>query len=333
MSLCHFSCSAAGGEPEAGRRLSPAERQAGRFAIANERLNAVLMVPDQPSSPYAGPRYESGGVVMQVTLDGEHTFLGEEGRGDRLGGYGLIEEMGISEAIGYEQAQPGEPFLKLGVGLVTRGKREKYLFYEALPVAQRFPWDVRVGPRWATFVQAGKPFRGIAYRYRKRVVIDEQQPLLRIEHRLTNTGTKRIATDQYCHNYLRFDDAPPGPGYRIEFPFPLVAEGEAKRPMVVEGGTISFAAELEGAAYCRFQGQRPSARGHRFLVRHAGNGLSLEVGGDFPIAYLACYADDRAVSPEAFCAIDVEPGESFRWTRIYAFQGAGPPPRRPEGGP
>jgi len=299
--------------------LTNEETRAGTFTLSNGRLTATLMVPDQPSSAVAGPRYETGGVVMQVSVDG-HTFLGKEGRGERLGGYGLIEEMGISKAIGYEEAKPGEPFLKPGVGLVTRPTQPTYHFFEALPVAEPYRWDVKVAGRAATFIQTGKPFRGTAYRYEKRVVLDPEQPTLRIEHALTNTGERPIATDQYCHDYFCFDATPPGPGYVVEMEFPLEPDGEPKPPMVVEGKAIRLTEVLKSAVYCRFKGQPPTAKGHRFRMRHQGKDLAIAVGGDFPIAYVAYYADPRAASPEAFCAIHVKPGETFRWTRTYAFE-------------
>jgi len=276
------------------------------------------MVPDQPSSAYAGQRFESGGVVLQVTLDGKHTFLGKEPRGKRLGGVGLIEEMGISAAIGYEQARPGEPFLKLGVGLLRRGREPRYRFYPPYPEVERFPWEVSVTEHSATFVQTGRPFRGIAYRYVKRIVLDPGRPLFRIEHALTNTGQRPIATDQYCHNFFCLGGAAPGPDYVVATDFPLAPEREAPA-MRFEGRTIRFREALKRAAYCRFKGQDASARGHSFRVRHERNGLEITVSGDFPISYFAYYADTVAVSPEAFCAISVSPGETFRWTRTYRF--------------
>ena len=302
-----------------GRPLTQDEIKAGQFTLQTKRLAAMLMVPDKPTSAYAGPRYESGGVVMQVTLDGKHTFLGKEGRGERLGGFGLIEEMGISKAVGYEEAKEGEAFLKLGIGLVARGKRPEYSFYEALPVAERFGWEVSVSQRAATYIQVGKPFKGHAYRYEKRIELDEKGPALRIEHTLANTGEKAIETDQYCHNYFRFDDAPPGPDYLVEMGFPLEPILPLKPPMVVEGKTATFSEILKGAAYCRFKGQPPTAKSHRFRIHHKANGLEVTVGGDFPVSYYAYYADPQAASPEAFCAISVKPGETFRWTRTYGF--------------
>ena len=288
------------------------------FTISSRRLAVEVMQPAHPLAAYRGPRFESGGLVLQVKLDGRHTFLGKEPRGKRLGGIGLCEEMGIDAAIGYDEAKPGEPFLKLGIGLIRRGERPKYSFYDALPDAERFLWQVRRTKHKATFVQVGKPFRGIAYRYEKQVVLDPEKPVLRLEHELRNTGEKPIGTTQYCHNFLRFGDAPPGPDYLVTVGFPLKPRGEAPA-MQFEGQTVRFRQVLTKPAYCQFDGQPPTARTHTLRVRNEKTGLEMVIGGDFPAAYMAYYADTIALSPETFLAIEVAPGKTLRWTRTYTF--------------
>ncbi len=303
-----------------GKPLSPEEVKAGRFFLKAGRLVAEVMVPDVAAAPYAGQRFETGGVVLQVTLDGKHTFLGREPRGARLGGIGLIEEMGISRAIGYGEARPGEPFLKLGVGLLARGRKPRYLFYPPYREIERFRWKVSRTQTSATFLQVGKPFKGYAYRYHKRLVLDPKKPHLRIEHELTNTGEKPIETDQYCHNFFCFDGRPPSPDYLITTAFPLVPERSPSELMKVEGRSITFVEKLRGAAYSRFRGQGEGAKSHAFRVENRATGLAVEVGGDFPVSAFALYADAEAVSPEAFVALKLEPKKTIRWTRTYAFE-------------
>ena len=323
LALATWACSAAIGE-ERGRALTQDEIKAGQFTLKSARLTATLMVPDQPSSVYGGQRFESGGVVLQVSLDGQHTFLGKEPRGERLGGFGLIEEMGISKAVGYEDAKEGEPFLKLGVGLLQRPQRPDYFFFPPFAEVERFPWDVAVAAKAATFVQVGKPFRGTAYRYEKRVVLDDKEATLRIEHVLANTGEKPLVSDQYCHDFFAFDGAAPGPDYVVTTGFPTEAEAKPSPPMVAGERTVTFSEAVKGGVYGRFRGDPPDARSHHFTTRHRGNGLEAIVAGDFRCAVFACYADARAVSPEAYAALDVKPGETFRWTRTYAFRAHSP---------
>ena len=254
-----------------------------------------------------------------MTLDGKHTFLGKEPRGERLGGVGLIEEIGINGAVSYEDAKEGEPFLKLGVGLLKRPERPDYFFFPPFEVAERYPWQVNVRSDAAVFVQVGKPFKGTAYRYEKRIVLDPEQPVLRIEHALANTGEKPIASDQYCHNFFTFDGAPPGPDYVVTTAFPLDPDIAPKPPMAVKGKTLTFTEMVKSGTYARYHGVADS-RGEQFRIRSKANGLEVAIAGDFPVSTFAYYADQLAASPEAYCALRVKPGETFRWTRTYTFK-------------
>jgi len=310
-----------GGAGETGERpLTREEIAAGVFALRSPRLAATLMVPDEPASPYDGVRFESGGTVIQVTLDGRHTFLGSEGLTNRRGGIGLMGELGILGAVYYEDARPGERFLAPGVGLLLRDDDPRYRFWIPYPLAQRFRWQVSSSPLAATFVQVGEPFRGTAYRYTKRVVLDPAQPVLRIESTLANTGDKPIATDHYCHNFLRFDDAPPGPDYVLSADFPWKVKEGACPYAVAEREVRLKEAVAKDALYARFVNQDAAARSHTLTLRHAGNGRELAIRGDFPALYFAYYVDRFALSPEAFCSICVGPGETSRWTRTYEFK-------------
>ena len=302
-----------------GRPLTEAEIKAGEFTIQSGRLKATLMVPDQPASVYAGQRFESGGVVLQVTLDGKHTFLGKEPRGERLGGFGLIEEIGISKAVGYEDAKEGEPFLKLGVGLLKRPERPDYFFFDPFEVAERYPWQVTVRPDQAIFRQVGKPFKGTAYRYEKHIVLDPKSPVLRIEHYLTNTGEKAITSDQYCHDFFTFDGAAPGPDYVVTTAFALDPDIAPKAPMSVSGKTLTFTEMVKSGTYARYHGVADT-QGEQFRIRNKANGLEVAIAGDFPVSTFAYYADQLAASPEAYRALNVKPGETCRWTRTYTFK-------------
>jgi len=150
--------------------------------------------------------------------------------------------------------------------------------------------------------------------------------VLRIEHSLANTGEKPIDTDQYCHDFFTFDGAAPGPDYVVTTAFPLEEDVSPKAPMVVEGRTLRFNAAVKGGVYGRFRGvpdrspARGTPRGEQFRIRNKANGLEVAIAGDFPVATFAYYADALAASPEAYCAIKVKPGETFRWTRTYTFK-------------
>ncbi|MDK1031147.1 MAG: hypothetical protein QGD94_04010, partial [Planctomycetia bacterium] len=80
--------------------------KAGQFVLKNPRLAVDVMKPGDPKAAYAGSRFEWGATILQVTLDGKHTFCSAENPGSKFHGYGLSEEMGIGGAVGFKQ-DPG----------------------------------------------------------------------------------------------------------------------------------------------------------------------------------------------------------------------------------
>ena len=81
-----------------------------------------FLTPEQ--GYYRAARFDWSGLVACVSLNG-HTFFGEWfNRYDPMTNdavTGPAEE--FREPIGYEDAKPGDPFVKLGVGVVKRVER------------------------------------------------------------------------------------------------------------------------------------------------------------------------------------------------------------------
>src|SRR5688572_25534831 len=88
-----------------------------RLHLISDRLRVDIATPG--SSTYAGSRFDWTGLITQVTLDGRHTFCGQEATdGTGTGGIGLCNEFGIFEPVGYDDARVGDQFPKLGIGLL-----------------------------------------------------------------------------------------------------------------------------------------------------------------------------------------------------------------------
>ena len=77
-----------------------------------------------------------------------------------------------------------------------------------------------------TFTQTLQSPLGFAYVYEKTLKLDKREPVLILEHRIKNTGTKVIDTQVYDHDFFMLDGAPTGPGMAVHFPF----EPQAKHP-------------------------------------------------------------------------------------------------------
>jgi hypothetical protein len=278
--------------------------------VSTDRL--IVDIAD-PGTYYARSRFDWTGFVTQVTLDGAHTFCTAEPGDGSTGGAGLCTEFGIFHPIGYDDCPVGGTFPKLGVGLLTKPDTADYSFSRPYAITP-FPLTVDVAPARVTFTQAPLPTRGYAARYTKTLSVAENR--LTVAYRLENVGEQPLVTHEYCHNFLCFDGHGIGPDYRLTLPYPVVLDA-VPAALAVDGNTITWRTPIDGAFYCRPAGFGSVADSTWTLT--CGN-QTMRERDDFPLLILALWGTAEVVSPEMFLAVDVAPGETQTWTRVFEFE-------------
>jgi hypothetical protein len=274
--------------------------------LSSERLAVEVA---EPGAIYRGSRFDWTGTVTQVTLDGQHTFCGAEPPGG-TGGVGLHNEFGLFVAIGYDEAAPGKPFPKLGVGLLTRPDDGPYQFARPHEIAP-FPIIVSATGSAAEFTVEPRECRGYAARLVKRLAVERDT--LRIGYALENVGTRPLETHEYVHNFLSLDGLPVGAGYRLAVP--TASRDWLTPPLRADGGEITWAQTPQEAFYGRTSAF--AAADSCWVL--TGGGLRVRECTDRPWMAFALWGTDSVVSPEAFVAVRVPPGETSSWQRTYTF--------------
>ena len=314
--------------------------------IRSDRLT-VEIAP--PGSVYRGTRFDWTGFITQVTLDGAHTFCVPEslelGRG--TGGIGLCNEFGNEKPVGYAEAQPGDVFPKLGIGLLKRPDGADYNFFRAYEICKLFPVSVETAPGQARFLVEPVDCRGYAVRLTKTVSVQGNQ--LQIAYQLENAGCQPVVTHEYCHNFIGIDRQPIGPDYSLRFPYPVELEKltQMLRGMVppilrrilpvslldkltdslmkqrlaileIDGEEIHFRDIPKDAFYCRLQGFTQT-RSPQWELVHLSRKMGIRETDDFAPARVAVWGTTHVVSAEVFIDINLQPGEMLSWTRRYEF--------------
>lgn len=311
--------------------------------LKTDRLTVEIVHP----AGMSGTRFDWSAFITQVTLDGgatgvAHTYcvtgVPEPGQGS--GGTGLCNEFGIEEPIGYDEAAVGECFPKLGIGLLIkpeivpeeelrrpRGPRGTgYNFSRPYEIAARFPIHVEATETQATFTVEPVACRGYAARVIKTVSVEVAG--LTIAYALQNVGEKPIVTTEYVHNFIGIDGHAMGPDYRLSLPYdiafpppPPAFAQFAERMMAVldiQGGDIRCKATPEHPFYCRPLGFAKTDAAQWELI-HEPSGVGLREFDDFTPARVAVWGREHVISAEVFVPVDVQPGETQRWTRRYEF--------------
>ncbi len=329
----------------------PAEppSSAPRAEISGGGVTATILMPDEKTGYYRGGRFDWAGIIYSLKYAG-HEFYGpwftdrRDGvsdfifEGDRMvagpasASMGPAEEYGV---IGYEDAKPGDTFIKIGVGLQRRPADEaRYNHYTPYELVDRGTWDIRRAKDSIAFTQTLTGPDGYAYVYAKTLRLAGDTPRLTIAHSLKNTGARAIATNVYNHNFLTIDRRPAGPGYTVTAAYEIKpaagrggnapggrGPGPASDIVTVSGKTIAFKKTMSGEdrASVGLDGFSASAADSDFRVENAAAGAGVRMRADRPLLRAVLWSVRTVVAVEPYIDIKVEPGQAFEWKWTYDY--------------
>ncbi len=288
-----------------------------QIGISNGALRAELYLPDAEQGYYRATRFDWSGVI--ASLDSEkHSYFGQWfDRYDPKLHDSITGPVESFQAIGYETAQEGGRFLRIGVGWLAKPKEARVNDFHTYEILDSGKWSVRSGPDWVEFTQE---LPG-AYIYRKTVRLVKNQMVL--EHNLKNTGAAALDTQVFNHDFYMLDGQPTGPDILVRFPFEPQPESEWHGPQgEVRGKEIVYRDELpKGASvYGWLKGFSGSVADYDFTVEDRKTGARVRQVGDRPIARVNFWSIRTTVCPEAYVHVHADPGKEDTWKITYTFE-------------
>ena len=308
--------------------------------ISNGILRAKIYLPDAEKGFYRGTRFDWAGIIGSLEYKGHSYFspffekfnpaVADVVIGDPIeaginsAASGPVEEFVSGPdgtALGYVDAKPGESFCKIGVGLLRKVDSAPYSSYTNYTILDGGKRAVKSGADWIEFTEQIDCGSGYGYIYTKKISFLKDQPVMTIEHRLTNTGKKAMETQVYDHNFLSIDREPTGPAVTITFPFAPKAVDSLGGLAEIRGNQLLFSKNLQGndTFYSEFRGFGAGASDYELRVENHKTGAGVVVHGDQPLVYVGVWAVRTVVAPEPYIAIKVPAGQDFRWKYTYNF--------------
>ena len=195
--------------------------------ITNGIIHVELYLPDAQQGYYRGSRFDWSGVTSRLTFK-NHNYFGiwnplpyHPRLHDAI--TGPVQE--FRNPLGYDEAQVGESFIKVGVGALKKVQEPVYRYSYAYEIVNPGKWMVSNQKDQVQFThEFHDDATGYAYLYTKTVRLLKGKPIMVLEHSLKNTGKKRISTDVYNHNFFVIDQEPTGRNIKMSFPFNLKHE-------------------------------------------------------------------------------------------------------------
>jgi len=257
-----------------------------------------------------GPRFDTLGAITSIRFGGVE-FCAREG---------LIDEFNIQAPLsppGYDDAKPGDPFLKIGVGELVRPDEKIYKFHHPYDIRKIAPAVIKRRKNEIELKQRFRTENGWGYEYRKIIRINPEDAVLEIIYFLKNTGTHVINAEQYNHNWFNFGGKDVDESYTLEHSFPI--GNHIPQWFKMQEGRINLSKKITRAHYYPSDASVP-ADANRIKLSHSGTGRSVTASGDFAATRFSLYVDQAAVCPEVFAQSTLKPGASEKWTRRYEFK-------------
>lgn len=317
--------------------------QSPSLSLTNGVLKAKVYLPDAKKGFYHSTRFDWSGFIGALEYKG-HNYYGDwfsrldtdpkywdfNYDGDEIvsapqtAGVGPVEEFQTNGiALGYNEAKPGETFVKIGVGALRKVDDKPYSHSNTYPLVDPGKWTVTHTTNRITFNQVLSDRQsGYAYNYTKTVRLVPGKPRMLIEHSLKNTGSKPIATQVYAHNFLSLDNQPPGPDFTIRFPF----QPTTTRPVTpglgeLRPNQIAYLKSLEGKdrMQAQLKGFSNSPGDYSITIENSKVGAGVHYSGNRPLWNVGYWSIRSVLAVEPFINIDIAPGAEYTWTLTYDY--------------
>ena len=295
------------------------------YQLVSESLQLTLHRPGDGF--YEGTRFDRSGVFASLL------FRGVEMAGPWFSAYvptmhdavqGPAEEF---SAIGFNEAAPGETFLKIGVGLLRRPDEAPYDRFRLYEIVDPGHWEVVSFADRITFRHGLEGW----YEYDKEIVLTGESSF-EIRHALQ--GLVPLEGEVYNHNFFTFGKMAVGPSRQMDFPFRPAGDWRAvydsvgftgsgirfSRPLA-EGESV-YTGNLHAAGHDGMPYDltiREAAGDLSFRPSEASGEISVHITGDVPVTHTVLWANHRIACLEPYNAFRTAPGSPCRWTLRYAF--------------
>ena len=286
------------------------------LSLKNKHLHLEI---DPPTDHYKGSRFDWTGKITAVKYHNTPLLTREKPtpKNEHLFGRGLYNEFGIDSPLGFKEAEIGEWFHKIGVGLLLKDDHS----YDFNKVYKIKPAEFSVLHERDKIIIScnSESVNGFAYRLNKQIELHENTFSIRSE--LENTGEKEIVTNEYNHNFIGINNGPIGENIILKFPFQV--NPKELHEIVNPGNKVKIASsDLEFNAIPQEPFFFSNLSCHKLVdaaweLHDLNSKIGIRETGNFQTQSINVWGSKHVISPELFIKIHIPPGESKEWTRTY----------------
>lgn len=291
--------------------------------ISNGILKAGLYLPDAKNGYYRATRFDWSGVIHSLTFKGNNYFGKWFDLYDPLLHDAIMGPVDYFAPLNYEEAKPGEYFVKIGVGKLIKQNNDPYKSFTTYPIANPGRWKIVPGKSKIEFHHSLND-GNFPYEYVKTIELVEGKPEMKISYKLKNMGSHPIRTQSYNHNFFVFDNMPLNEDFELIFTDEIKGEcrNNASGLIKFEDNKLKILRKFESdeSVYCssvtNIDDEAPE---YDMKIANHRTGAGVRIIGSQPISNLVFWCRGTTLCPEPYVDIDIEPGEEMCWNLTYVF--------------
>lgn len=255
-----------------------------------------------------GPRFDQTAWISSIQLAGV----------ELLGPWGMADEFGLhgNGVLGYEEANPGEAFTKIGIGELIKDADISYSFSRRYPIDRAYASEVLRKEDSVIVIQSSPENSHWRYSYKKtyRILSDRR---LQIDYELTNLSASPWSFEHYNHHWFRVDGVPVGKGYSVNtfFDLPALATDLNRGSRSLD---VPAPLAPNQALYYASDLVHVGAEQHAFAWE-INKQTVINYQGSGALNRFALYVDEDGFCPEAFRHWTIQPEETIQWSSVYQF--------------
>lgn len=294
------------------------------ITISNNTLKITLHAPDGEKGYYRGTRFDWAGVFESIEYRGCNYAEPWFEKYNPLAHDAVCGPAEEFSPIGLDEAAAGEPFLKIGVGMLEKmeGEYDRFKLHKILDPGTR---TVAVTQDSIIQVHELESAQGYAYKYIKEIRLTGENSFC-INHRLTNKGTKPLKGDVYNHNFFTLGLLETGETRQLDFPFKPEGEWRAEYSEVgfTESG-IRFTRTLKKGesvytGNIHEAGRNLAGSPNAFVLKETQTGRGVSAECALPMTKAVFWSYHLIACIEPYVDFNIAPGETFEFEIDYTME-------------
>ncbi|WP_299780722.1 right-handed parallel beta-helix repeat-containing protein [uncultured Formosa sp.] len=289
--------------------------------ISNKDMTLTFFLPDRKKGFYRTTHFDWSGLVASLKYKGKEFLKGNQTRQKTNKFTNILgpTEALIEGGLGYDEAVSGGKFIRLGVGILQKGKESVYdSKHSAYKILDHGTWKIDQGKDWISFTHTLSSDFGYAYIYKKTIRLSNQGFI--IEHHLQNTGINVINIDLYNANTFGTDDKIAELPFKIIYPFKLKTENSLSEYVKIEGNEIQFTNTLTDLVVSLdLKGFEFITPNNKLTIENSELNTGITISSNQPLNRELLFANNKSISTSNIIDVSVPVNDEKTWTTNYFF--------------